>query len=255
MGTPHVDAGHSDLDPVLAVAALADPTRRALYTLVSDATEPVTREHAAGRVGISRKLAAFHLDKLIDAGLLVAVYHPSQRTRTLGRVPKAYRRAEVQADITIPDRRPAELAALLLDGIATARPGEPALDAVLRAAETAGRDLGAATRARTRPGRLGADRALTLAESALRERAYQPWRESATSLRLRNCPFQPLAAHATELVCALNQRLLSGFVTGLQTQVAHAVLAPRPGECCVELRASAEPGYAARSIDTVRGRQ
>jgi len=38
---------------------------------VRDADGPITREAAADAVGISRKLAAFHLDKLVAAGLLV----------------------------------------------------------------------------------------------------------------------------------------------------------------------------------------
>src|SRR4051794_10388277 len=103
-------------DAVRAVAALADPSRQALYALVRDAIEPVTRERAAAALGISRKLAAFHLDKLVEAGLLVADYSPSSRTQRLGRVPKAYRRADVDVQISIPERQSTALAELLLDG-------------------------------------------------------------------------------------------------------------------------------------------
>jgi predicted ArsR family transcriptional regulator len=234
--------GYSDPTKLRAVAALADPSRRALYALVSESAAPVTREEAAETLGISRKLAAFHLDKLVEAGLLAADYPAGSRMRSLGRNPKAYRRSELQVQISIPERRPAALAQLLVDGITTAQPGEPARAAVLRAGEDAGRALGSAVRATARPGRLGAERALTLAATALREQGYQPRRESPTCLRLTNCPFQPLATLATDLVCALNHRMITGLVTGLQPGVATAVLAPQPGHCCVELRANSASG-------------
>ena len=57
-------------DPAIkAVAALSDDTRRGMYVFIRAARQPVTRDEAAASVGISRKLAAFHLDKLVDAGL------------------------------------------------------------------------------------------------------------------------------------------------------------------------------------------
>ena len=55
---------------VAAIAALDDDVRRALYEHVRAAGVPVTREEAATAVGISRKLAAFHLDKLVELGVL-----------------------------------------------------------------------------------------------------------------------------------------------------------------------------------------
>jgi predicted ArsR family transcriptional regulator len=49
---------------------LADRTRRALYEHVRRARDHgVTREQAAAALGISRALAAFHLDKLVAAVL------------------------------------------------------------------------------------------------------------------------------------------------------------------------------------------
>jgi predicted ArsR family transcriptional regulator len=58
-------------DPAIrAVAALDDELRRGMYAFIRKARRPVTREEAAASVGISRKLAAFHLDKLVEVGLL-----------------------------------------------------------------------------------------------------------------------------------------------------------------------------------------
>jgi predicted ArsR family transcriptional regulator len=132
---------------VQAVAALEDPSRRELYWFIRASAQPVTREQAAAAIGISRKLAAFHLDKLVDAGLLVAAYDRAARTRTRGRAPKAYRPADVQVSISIPERQPAALAELLIAAVLTAGPDETAREAVLRIAEEHGRALGDDARA------------------------------------------------------------------------------------------------------------
>ncbi|HLO35721.1 MAG TPA: helix-turn-helix domain-containing protein, partial [Candidatus Deferrimicrobium sp.] len=83
-------------DPIGAVALLAEPTRRALYDLVVASGEPVGRDDAVAALGISRELAAFHLDRLVEAGLLETEYRRrSGRTGPgAGRPAKLYRRAE-----------------------------------------------------------------------------------------------------------------------------------------------------------------
>src|SRR5947208_266429 len=52
------------------VALLHEPTRRLLYEYVRSRGRPVGRDEAAGAAGVSRSLAAFHLDRLAEAGLL-----------------------------------------------------------------------------------------------------------------------------------------------------------------------------------------
>src|SRR5438045_1003412 len=81
-----------DLD---TVALLADPTRRALYEYVSSASDRIDRDAAADGVGIARGLAAFHLDRLAAAGLLVVEYHRrnGRSGPGAGRPAKFYRRA------------------------------------------------------------------------------------------------------------------------------------------------------------------
>jgi predicted ArsR family transcriptional regulator len=108
----------------------------------------------------------------------------------------------------------------------------------LSAARHRGEDLGAATRARIRPGRLGPERSLTLSETMLEQHGFEPHRQASTELRLLNCPFHPLATRSPELVCGINHAFVEGFLAGLQTAGIDAVLAPRPGHCCVELRAA-----------------
>ena len=53
--------GNEIRDPIEAIGALAEPTRRRLYELVVVADEPVGRDDAVAALGISRELAAFHL--------------------------------------------------------------------------------------------------------------------------------------------------------------------------------------------------
>ena len=225
----------------LAVAALlTDELRGRLYRLVRD-QHPVSRDEAAAAVGISRGLAAFHLDKLVAGGLLRArPQAPLGRPPKVGRRPKVYEPSELELGITIPERHYQLVGELLVDAVAQAAPGESPLVAATRIATARGEELGARYHQRRALGRLGPERALTVASEVLQQHGYEPERWRPHILRLRNCPFHGLARRAPEVVCAVNQALLQGLLRGLGNQRINAVLAPRPGACCVELRA-AEP--------------
>jgi predicted ArsR family transcriptional regulator len=229
---------------VEAVSVLADGTRRRMYGFIRRAQRPVTREEAAADAGISVKLAAFHLDKLVAAGLLRAGYDSPGTAPRVGRRPKVYEPAGADIRVSIPERRPDVLAEILMDAVLGGQPGEDARAAALRTARTRGEELGAATRAHSRPGRLGPERSITVSEAVLEQRGFEPDRPTPTDLRLLNCPFHPLAARSPELVCGINHAFLGGFLAGLRTNGIEAVLAPRPGRCCVELRAASGGGGA-----------
>jgi predicted ArsR family transcriptional regulator len=205
----------------------------------------VTREEAAAHVGISHKLAAFHLDRLVAGGLLYAGPQPAEGRGRVGRAPKAYRPSDLSIRIDIPPREPEALAGILADAITTEEPGENAWQAALRIANRRGLELGAAERETARAGRLGVERALTLADQVLERHGYEPQRVGPALLRLRNCPFQPLAARNPKLVCGINHAFLAGFLTGLGADSATAVLVPRLGTCCVELRPPDAPAVPA----------
>ncbi|MYS88820.1 transcriptional regulator [Streptomyces sp. SID5464] len=226
-----------------SVSVLGEDSRRRMFAFIRRARRAVTRDEAAASVGISRKLAAFHLDKLVDAGLLRARYETPGGIRKVGRQPKVYEPTDTQLTVSIPDRRHELLADLLLDAVLTEGTDENAAQAAVRTAGQRGRQMGEAERDRTRPGRLGAERGLTACESMLDEHGYEPVRETPTHLRLRNCPFHPLAAKAPDLVCGMNHAFLTGYLDGLRIGGVQAVLAPRPGECCVRLGPDgADPG-------------
>jgi predicted ArsR family transcriptional regulator len=226
-----------DRAAVAAIAALDDDVRRALYEHVRGAGAPVTREEAATAVGISRNLAAFHLDKLVDLGVLRSGFGPAT-DRRVGRAPRRYEPAEDDISVRVPERRPELLASILVEAVSTERADERAEQAVLRVARERGAALGAAERARLRGGRVGAERALATSAELLARHGFEPFREEG-SVRLRSCPFHPMAGMAPALVCGLNRAYLAGMVEGLDAddRVA-AELSPRPGECCVELRPS-----------------
>ncbi|MGW5214338.1 helix-turn-helix transcriptional regulator [Streptomyces sp. NPDC004051] len=230
--TAQNDAVGSAID---SVSVLSENSRRRMFTFVRRAGRAVTRDEAAASVGVSRKLAAFHLDKLVDAGLLRVRYETPGGIRKVGRRPKVYEPTDAQITVNIPDRHHELLADLLLDAVLTEEADENAAQAAVRTAEQRGRQMGEAAREEIRPGRLGPERGLTVCERLLDRYGYEPVREGPTQLRLRNCPFQPLAAKAPDLVCGMNQAFLFGYLTGLQVNGVQAVLAPEPGECCVRL--------------------
>ncbi|MGW4692920.1 hypothetical protein ACWEO1_11120 [Kitasatospora cineracea] len=70
---------------------------------------------------------------------------------------------------------------------------------------------------------------------------YEPVREGPSEVRLHNCPFHPLAAKATGLVCGLDRAFLDGYLAGLDATAVRALLDPRPGECCAVLT-DTDPG-------------
>jgi len=217
-----------------AIALLADELRQRLYRFVAAQPGPVTRDQAAAAVGISRKLAAFHLDKLAAAGLLeTAAPDPASRRPGPGRAPKAYQPAAAEVAVSVPQRRYDALGEVLAQAIVADGPASSARRAAHQLARDRGQGLGERVRAERRLGRLGPERALTVVGELLAACGYAPARAPQLQLVLRNCPFRQLSRRAPELVCGLNQEFLAGLLAGLQTLRIDAVLQPDPARCCV----------------------
>ncbi|MDT3397945.1 transcriptional regulator [Streptomyces sp. B1866] len=231
---PPADAADAAID---SVSVLGEDSRRRMFAFIRRARRAVTRDEAAASVGISRKLAAFHLDKLVDAGLLRARYAAPGGIRKAGRRPKVYEPTDAQITVSIPDRRHGLLADLLLDAVLAAGAGESAAQAAVRAAGERGRQLGEAAREHAGRQRPGSGPGLTACQRVLERHGYEPVRATPTRIRLRNCPFHPLAARAPGLVCGMNHAFLTGYLDGLHASGVEAVLAPEPGECCVRIDA------------------
>jgi predicted ArsR family transcriptional regulator len=218
------------------LSGLGDPLRRALYRHVAERGVPVSRDDAALAVGISRPLAAYHLDKLVDDGLLEARYQRrgGRQGPGAGRPAKHYVRAAGQIELSLPARDYAALAELLA-GAVEADPSGAAQAALNRAAGTLGAELGTEA-ARHTAADGNPDEVLAALRQTLADRGYEPCDDPDGAIRLRNCPFDRIAAHHRQLVCGTNLAMLRGLADHLDGDPpVRAVLDPRPGRCCVVL--------------------
>jgi predicted ArsR family transcriptional regulator len=225
-----------------SLGALEDDVRRRMYLFIRDQARPVSRDEAAKEAGISRKLAAFHLDKLVDKGLLAAHYaRPQGRGGPgAGRPSKLYEPADGELSLSIPERRYDLVGQILVDAIESRSPEESTSDAARRVARRAGEDLGREIRRIRRLHPAGPERALSVARDVLRDHGFEPYEGRGGELALRNCPFHVLAQKSPELVCGLNQAFVDGLLRGLGNDTVEAALEPQPGQCCVKLRAPAK---------------
>lgn len=219
-----------------AVGALADDLRRRMYLFIREQRRPVSRDQAAEAVGISRKLAAFHLDKLAEKGLLRAHYaRLSGRSGPgAGRPSKVYEAAGIEIAVSIPSRSYDFAGRFLVSALAQA----PARsrDAVRTAAHAEGFALGSQAKQQRRLRSSSPKRTLAVARQLLYERGYEPFLDANGDLQLRNCPFHALAQQSVEVVCTLNQAFISGLLSGLGTDELDAGLNPQPGRCCVRIQ-------------------
>jgi predicted ArsR family transcriptional regulator len=215
---------HEIDEAVRRLASLDEPIRRRLFDYVRRSPQPVGREEAAEALGIGRSLAAYHLDKLADEGLLVSSYRrPEGRGGPgAGRPAKLYTAPEGEVSVSVPARDYEFVAHLLAEAAETDRSGgtRASLEAV---ATRTGRRLGEGLRGET-------------LVDALSRRGYEPYEDEAGVIRLANCPFHRLAADHRDLVCGMNEAYLGGLIEGLQREDMRAKLEPEPGRCCVAIR-------------------
>ncbi|GGP99843.1 ArsR family transcriptional regulator [Streptomyces virginiae] len=224
------------------IAVLQDPVRRRLYEYVAAQGREVGRNEAAEAAGVARTLAAHHLDRLAEAGLLES----GSRRLTgrsgpgAGRPAKVYTRARVERSVSLP-----------------ARDYRTAAELLAEAAEEAGLDAGLCAAARRRGESLRGAAApcggLEEVMEVLAARGYEPHLEGGEGgeggggaqegeggrervVRMRNCPFHAVAERFPPLVCGMNLALLEGLI-GVDGPV-RARMDARPGECCVVVEAS-----------------
>ncbi len=225
---------------IAGLAALEEPVRRSLYFYVAHRQGEVGRDEAAKAVGVSRALAAFHLDRLAAEGLLDTGFRrlSGRGGPGAGRPAKLYRRSSRQLEVSLPQRS-YELAARVLAGAMGALGARRTGGALRKTARAIGEGIGVDARARAgkRPGR---KRLFAGAMAALAAQGYEP-EPVAREIRLRNCPFHALVGEQKELVCGMNLALIEGVVAGLELPGVKPVLAPRPGLCCVSLELEAKP--------------
>lgn len=223
---------------IAAVASLGDETRRRLFDFVASAEDAVGRDDAAGAIGLARSTASFHLDRLVQDGLLAVEFRKlgGRGGPGSGRPAKLYRAAVQEVAASVPDRNYDLAAELLVAAVeASIADGVSAREALLRAAYTRGQAAGQAAAAATE------DFAELLAAEG-----YRPESDGEGGLILLNCPFHRLAAGHTEVVCAMNGAFLNGAAAGcgvapdrveaLDVEGLRASGAAQPGQCCARIR-------------------
>lgn len=164
--------------------------------------------------------ARFHLDKLVDAGLLeVSFARRSGRTGPgAGRPAKLYHLTDAEYAVSVPPRAYRSAAEMLAEAVARAGADQALYDV----ARERGRAAGAGAARSTTP------------LAALHAQGYQPVRDG-DRLRLANCPFHLLAGQEPGLVCGMNLALVQGMLDGMGLDAWRAAIDPVPGHCCVAL--------------------
>ena len=214
-------------DDLGALSLLDEPTRRRLYDWVVAQSRPVGREEAARALEITRSLAAFHLDRLAEAGLLETGYRrlTGKVGPGAGRPARVYWRAAREFNVSLPDRRYERAAQLFASALERLR-GQAFPATLRRAARDLGESLGQDSHHRSPSRRLTA---------ALEAGGYQPVTDETGTIRLRNCPFDALVESHRTLVCGANLAMAEGITSGSGMEGIRAVLDPQPGYCCVAL--------------------
>jgi len=204
-----------------AAAALRDPVRSNLLHFVGAAAQPVTREAAAVALDLPRSTVIFHLDRLVEAGLLVVTYERvNGRTGPgSGRPAKMYTRTPGELSVSFPERHYDMIGDLLATALESADGATSALDALRAAATVAGRTAG--------------HRAGTMTE-LLDQAGYEP-SPTDHGTDLANCPFHSLALRHTEVVCTANHAFLCAAAEAVGSDPAKVILDPTGKGCCVRI--------------------
>jgi predicted ArsR family transcriptional regulator len=225
-----------------SLSSLDDPLRRRLYEVVTSHPGPVSRDEAASEAGIGRALAVYHLDKLVESGLLTASYQrpPGRRGPGAGRPAKVYARSDREFAVTVPPRE-YELAARLLVQAVEADPSDRSRAVLAEAARRLGMELGSAferdagERGAGERHAAGPEAGERDVKGVLTQQGYEPCGGADDVIRLRNCPFHQLTEQHREVVCGMNLALVEGLVDGLGAGGLRPVLDPQPGHCCVAI--------------------
>jgi len=221
---------------VSRVSALADPIRRALYHFVAHQPGAVSRDQAAAGLDIPRHTAKFHLDKLVDEGLLVPEFKRlSGRTGPgAGRPAKLYRRVRKEVNVTLPRRRYDLAGHVLADTLERVQAGTPMDKAIEDAADNAANIV-----VESWPPTESSDEERMT--GLLARLGYEPRHDGDAAeepIRLSNCPFQQLSDDHTDVICPINRKFIDAVVRRLGCTDVHPTSVDRGTGCCVALGSS-----------------
>jgi predicted ArsR family transcriptional regulator len=193
-------------------SALGDPTRRRVFFVVREAADPQTKDNVAEAVGIERRLAGFHLDKLVEHGFLTAEFRRREGGGPgAGRPPKVYTLAETEAAVTLPERHYDLLAELLLRAMSD--PGSSPQNQLESVGFEFGRSLAEEqTAAGASP--FTPTQAIAEVVRLLTRYGFAATTEGTpTTIKACSCPFEEMAFHDPARVCGLDRSIWKGILS------------------------------------------
>ena len=221
-------------DDLTAVALLAEPIRQRLYSYLRDRDEPVGREEAARHIGVKARLAAFHLDKMAEAGLLDVEYRrlSGRAGPGAGRTAKVYSVSSRSFSVQIPQTRYALAASMMASALSAGSSGPGGAESLQDVATTVGGGLGDEIRQQTQTNSARQDAVLR----KLKQLGYEPQVEKSGEWTMRNCIFSELSSSHRELVCGMNAAFVAGIVGGARL-LSHQVERRRATwpDCCIRV--------------------
>lgn len=234
---------------IAAVASLRDGSRRKLFDFVASAGCAVSRDDAAGALGLPRSTASFQLDRLVHDGLLAVEFRKlgGRGGPGSGRPAKLYLAAVQEVAASVPDRNYDLAAELLVSAIEESTAGGgSARDALVRTAYARGEAAGRAAGGAAEPAGPGAPAGGAAFAGFLAAEGYRPEDDGAGGLVLLNCPFHRIAEGHTDVVCAMNGAFLAGAAAGcgLDPDRVQALArkdlrtqgTAQPAQCCARIR-------------------
>jgi predicted ArsR family transcriptional regulator len=216
------------MDQFSALGSLADPVRRQVYEYVAAQDEPVGREQAATDTGLPLHTVRFHLERLVEEGLLETEFRrlSGRSGPGAGRPAKLYCRSAADVSASVPPRNYDLVGSVLAAAVASSLAGTPLAQALSDEARRRGLEAGAAYGC--------AGDGLERIRSLMQREGFEPAVED-TELTLRNCPFDALAKEQPSLVCGVNLDYVHGALDGLGCSGLRARLEPAEDRCCVRV--------------------
>ena len=231
MDTTQFDRQVSDL-----ASALGDATRRGIYITVRESAQPMTVSQVSELFAIHPNVARHHLDHLVADGYLqVSHKRPEGRSGPgAGRPAKHYESTAKDVSVQFPARRYDLLAELLLRVVERVAPGEAGA-----VAEEVGREYGRELASELGFGEeQGYEAAAHAVAKAMMGVGFgMEARPGEHQLVTRHCPFGVAADNHPDIVCRLDQGLVSGLLERTNQQQL-AIVTPHGAEddaCLTEI--------------------
>jgi predicted ArsR family transcriptional regulator len=193
-------------------SAFGDPTRRDIYLAVREADGGVTATEVASRFGLHANVARHHLEKLTAGGYLNV---DLERHESAGRPSKRYRATALDTRLSFPPRRDDLLGTLLARALEQLPRDEAAA-----LADEVGFEYGRELAARMEPGERhrSVKHAVATVADALTAHGFAAHAEArggALALVAEHCPFGEAAQRYPHVLCAVDQGMIRGMLSGL----------------------------------------